>query len=561
MSADTSVAIQEAEARRRRRAALVVGAVYLVSNLTFLGWALIRGESPIAWMLGLLVAGNVAMLVVSLRGGARLAGYSYALSAMAAVTLAPLLRGNPGFASFYVIVGVMLGAVILPVKDAFVLFVLGGVAELIIMFTPVTRPELAPLATADAQGLLLYLLVGLIGIAMAASIKQLVDDLLRRDREAQAAIRRAEELSRQLEHSQRMEALGRLAGGIAHDFNNLLTVMQSCSSLIAAQLGPKNPAKDDLTDLDDAIGRASALSRQLLAFARRDVVPTEAVDVRALLTRLTELLRRLLGQQVELSLQLPEVPCHVTASASQLEQVLMNLAVNARDAMGGAGRLTVTLKRPDEKHCVLEVRDTGPGLRDDVKARIFEPFFTTKGGQGTGLGLSTVYGIVTRLGGTVTADGPEGQGTTFVVTLPVTTAPVTGGGAPVPAIRGALSILVVDDEPVLREQIVRMLVSAGHQARAVGSAAAALAEPGLASTDVLVTDLQLGLEVTNGVQLATRLLEGNPSLRVVLISGFTAEPAATAPLLARGATFLAKPFSTQGLLAAVTGRPASTPQA
>ncbi|MDP3500126.1 MAG: ATP-binding protein [Myxococcales bacterium] len=551
--------IREAEDRRRRRAAVAVGAVYLASNLTFFTLSLLRGEWVLAIVLAVLAVATGAVMVAARAGHTRLAGFVYAGTAIGAVMVAPIARGNPGYASFFMIVGVMLGAVILPARDALVVYVLGLFGEVVVLLTPVTQPALPTLGGVYAEGTLLYAVVGLIAVAMAASLKQLVDDLMKRDEEARVATQRAEELSRQLDHSQRMEALGRLAGGIAHDFNNLLTVMQSCSSLLAPQVASDGTAKQDLADLDDAVTRAASLTRQLLAFARRDVVPTEAVDVAALLARLSDLLRRLLGTRVTLELVLPEAPCHVMASASQIEQVVMNLVVNARDAMGGAGALTITLQRRDDTTCALLVRDSGPGLTDAVKARIFEPFFTTKG-QGTGLGLSTVYGIVTRLGGAVRADSAPGQGTTFTVTMTLTEPPALVSARPTLAsTSGALSILVVDDEPVLREQVVRMLTSAGHQARAVATAAEALADPALASTDVLVTDLQLGVEGADGVWLARRLLERRPSMRIVLVSGFTAEPAATGPLIAQGARFIAKPFTAEVLLGAVSSRPA-TPQ-
>jgi signal transduction histidine kinase/ActR/RegA family two-component response regulator len=548
---ERSSVIVEAEGRRRRRAAVAVGVVYLASNLTFMSWAALRGEWPVAAVLTGVAVINVAMLVAAQRGHTRLAGYAYATSALAAVVLTPMVRGNPGYAAFFMVVGLMLGAVILPARDVFVLYLLGFLGELVVLATPVTRPELTPLGGPYAEGSLLYLVVGLIAVAMAASLRQLVDDLRRRDDEAREATRRAEALARQLEHSQRMEALGRLAGGIAHDFNNLLTVMQSCSSLLGSQLEAKAQANRDLADLDDAIARASSLTKQLLAFARRDVVPVEAVELRSFLTRISDLLRRLLGSGVAFELQLPEADCHVMASASQLEQVLMNLAVNARDAMTGQGRLIITLAH-EEGHpqCVLTVRDTGPGFSAETKARIFEPFFTTKG-HGTGLGLSTVYGVVTRLDGQISAESQPGEGATFRVVLPVVAPPAREAPAHTgQASTGRVSVLVVDDEPVLREQVVRLLVGAGHRARAHGSAAEALADG--ADADVLLTDLQLG-DGLSGVQLVEQLWARRPSLRVVLMSGFTADPAATAPLLARGAVYVAKPFTADVLLRAVTG--------
>ncbi|MEW6430017.1 MAG: ATP-binding protein [Myxococcota bacterium] len=364
-------------------------------------------------------------------------------------------------------------------------------------------------------------------------------------------------LSAQLEASQKMEALGRLAGGVAHDFNNLLSVMQTCASLARSELPEESPATRDLADLQVAIERAAVLTKQLLAFSRRDVVAPSRVDVGEVVRPVVDMVRRLLDARVEVRLAVAPGAHTVRAAASQLEQVVMNLAVNARDAMpdGGLLELRVEPARDEALGEVvrLSVRDTGSGMSEEVRARIFEPFFTTKPpGRGTGLGLATVYGVVRSLGGRVDVETALGKGTEFRVLIPRTPEGSEGPARQASAAaRPVLRVLVVDDEPAVRSLMVKVLAGSGLEVREVGTPADALAalDAGFAP-DVLVTDVMLpGMD---GAQLAEKCLARVSGLRVVLVSGFAPDPAATERLVARGAQFLAKPFTPAALLTAVS---------
>ena len=369
-------------------------------------------------------------------------------------------------------------------------------------------------------------------------------------------------LTAQLEASQKMEALGRLAGGVAHDFNNLLSVMQTCTAMLGRELPPGARGAEDLADLQGAIERASALTRQLLAFSRREVVVPSRVDVGVVVTPMVELLRRLLGSRVEVRLQVAPGACPVRAAPSQLEQVVMNLSVNARDAMpdGGVVELRVEPLRDDALGEVVQlaVRDTGSGMSDETKARIFEPFFTTKpAGRGTGLGLATVYGVVRSLGGRIDVETARGRGTEFRVLLPRAPpesreSPAPGEAAPVPRAR-RVRVFVVDDEPAVRGLMARVLAAQGLEVKELASAEDALAALGDGADgppDVLVTDVVLPR--LDGVRLAAAVRQRAPATRLVLVSGFAPDPAATARLVLSGARLLAKPFPPSELVAAVT---------
>ncbi len=472
--------------------------------------------------------------------------------------VAVIARGNPGHAPFFLAVGIVLAAVTLAPRDVLVVFFVGLAGEGVVTWWATTSPDMVSVGGVYGEGVLLFLVVGVVALATSSSVAQLVGDLWKRDAEARAADARADALVQQLEQSQRMDSLGRLSGGIAHDFNNLLAVMQSCAAMVDDALPPDAQARADLSDLTDAIARGAALTRQLLTFSRRDVVKLDVLDLTAVVQRMGGLLGRLLGAGITVTLEGTDVPCPVWGSVSQLEQVLMNLAINARDAMEGTGALRVRVERGDDPTLGpvtrLAVIDDGPGLSDETKARIFEPFFTTKpAGKGTGLGLATVYGITTRLGGRVELESSVGKGARFTVVLPLAAqAAVSAAVLAAPTVllpAHELIVYVVDDEPLLRNQMARILGTAGFKVQAFESAEQLLGTASGAVPDVLVTDVNLaGL---SGTALAGQLLARHPSLRVVLVSGFTADPAETAKLLSRGALFLAKPFAPASLVAAV----------
>src|SRR6184192_2374621 len=269
-----------------------------------------------------------------------------------------------------------------------------------------------------------------------------------------------------------MEAVGRLAGGIAHDFNNLLTVITSYGDLLLEDLAPGDSRRDDVDQIRKAAEGAAALTRQLLAFSRQQVLEPKVVDLRAILAGTEKLLRRLIGADVHLAMPLAPDLGAVKADPGQLEQIIINLAVNARDAMPGGGRLTIEATGMEEvegrpgRWVMLAVSDTGNGMDEQTKARIFEPFFTTKeSGKGTGLGLATVYGIVKQAGGFIWVYSEPGRGTSFKVYLPRVEEPAEPAAAPtatVEPLRGTETVLVVEDAASVRMVTRQVLERYGY---------------------------------------------------------------------------------------------------
>jgi PAS domain S-box-containing protein len=360
----------------------------------------------------------------------------------------------------------------------------------------------------------------------------------------------------QLRQAQKLDAVGQLAGGVAHDFNNLLTVIDGYAVLLLADAD--DHATRDLTMIRDAAGRAGALTRQLLAFSRTQAARPRVVDVAYLVANVEGMLRRLIREDVDLVVTGSERPVSVWADPGQLEQVLVNLAVNARDAMPDGGTLTIATDRIDlgddqaqqvglapGEYVLLTVADTGVGMSAEVSARIFEPFFTTKDqGKGTGLGLSTVYGIVTQAGGHVVVHSTPGAGTTFAVYLPATAASVTDSTVGLGRQRlatGTETILLVEDDPAVRTLTERVLAAAGYRvlASADGHHALAVADEH-PDIDLLVTDVIMpGM---NGRQLADRLTAARPGLPVIFTSAYTrgvVTETSESPTVA----FLEKPFT------------------
>jgi two-component system cell cycle sensor histidine kinase/response regulator CckA len=362
--------------------------------------------------------------------------------------------------------------------------------------------------------------------------------------------------------SQKLESVGRLAGGIAHDFNNLMTGVLGFSDLTLARLEPQHPVRSYVEEVKRAGERATALTQRLLAFGRRQTLRTQLLDLNTVVEELETLLERLIGAEVELHIALAGDPCPVHADPSQLEQVVMNLALNARDAMPGGGTLTIgtgtatvdatTADLEAGVYARLTVADTGTGMDADTRARIFEPFFTTKEeGKGTGLGLSTVFGIVGQNHGAITVDSELGRGTTFAVYLPCsreTPAPPASAGERSFPVDGSGSVLVVEDDDGVRSLVQGVLEQSGYavQVAADPEAALRIADP---SFDLLITDMLMpGM---SGRELAARMLERMPSARVLYISGYTGEDITRRAPMEPGARFLAKPFTPTELLAEV----------
>lgn len=374
------------------------------------------------------------------------------------------------------------------------------------------------------------------------------------------------ELEEQLLASQKMEAIGSLAGGVAHDFNNLLSVILGYTGFAMEALREGDPLKDDLSEVKKASEKAESLTRQLLAFSRKQVLQPVVLNLNQIATGLEKMLGRILGEDVDLVQQLAPDLGLVTADPSQIEQVLMNLVVNARDAMPQGGTLTIKTSNIeiDEEYASrhvtvspgayiqLAVTDTGCGMDAHTKARLFEPFFTTKPkGKGTGLGLSTVYGIVKQSGGDIWVYSEQGHGTTFKIYLPrdLSDLPTERGELPavVTPTSGAETILLVDDEGALREVARRSLVAAGYTVLTAedGNDALRIAARYAAEIHLLLTDVVMpGM---NGRTTAHELVKMRPTIKVVYMSGYTDDAIMHHGVIDVGTHFIAKPFTSAGL--------------
>lgn len=378
-------------------------------------------------------------------------------------------------------------------------------------------------------------------------------------KDARAALRSSEE---RLLHAQRMDALGSLAGGVAHDYNNLTTAMLGYCELVLDTLDADDARRADMEEIRLAAESAAGLSRQLLAFSRKQVMDLRPLQLNRVVAGTERLLRRLIGDVVELETALaPDLPA-VRSDAGQLEQVLVNLVVNARDAMpdGGVVRIETARVTIDESHCatnpdarpgphvVLTVSDTGAGIDAATLERLFEPFFTTKPrGQGTGLGLATVYGIVRQSDGHIAVHSEPGQGSAFSVYLPEAEAPTTvetpDADRDGPIRSGTEVILVVDDDPALRSLVRRVLERHGYHVLEASSGAEALAVSADAGRpiDILLTDVVM--PEMSGPQLAVRFLQQRPTVPVLYMSGYTDNEVERHGIAESGAPFLQKPFT------------------
>lgn len=392
--------------------------------------------------------------------------------------------------------------------------------------------------------------IGLVGIARDVTERIQTQERMRR-------------LEQQLLQSQKMEAIGQLAGGIAHDFNNILSVITGCGELVLQDL-PENDAKrEDVVELLAASQRAAALTRQLLAFSRRQVVKPEMLEFNAVVANVEKMLRRVIGEDIDLRTVLTPGIGAVLADPNQIEMVLLNLTVNARDAMPEGGKLSIETseavideRTAEERHgltagtfVLLRVSDTGTGMDAATQKRIFEPFFTTKAvGKGTGLGLATVYGIVKQCGGHIVVESEVGRGTLFSVYFPRA---ADAAGEPPPKrapVRGptkTATVLLVEDEDAVRYVTARILREQGYtvlEARRAGEARA-LAQKHAGSIDVLLIDVVM--PEINGPKLAQELSASTPGLRVLLMSGYSGGLMQGA--MAAGTPYLEKPFTPSAL--------------
>ncbi len=372
-------------------------------------------------------------------------------------------------------------------------------------------------------------------------------------------------LERQLRMAQKMEAVGRLSGGIAHDFNNLLGVIIGYSQVLKRSLKPEHPLYEHAEEIEKASQRAVSLTRQLLAFSRQQVLEPVILNMNALVSDMEKMLPRLIGEDVALTLTLDPALGQVKADPGQVEQVIMNLAVNARDAMPDGGKLTIqtanvdldtayTHQHPGSRvgsYVMLRVTDTGTGIDPEIQAQIFEPFFTTKErDKGTGLGLATVYGVVKQSGGYIAVDSEKGKGASFSVYLlrveNAVTAPDLSNDAPV-SVRGSETILLVEDEESLRKLADMFLRDSGYHVLTAADGAQALqvARQYAGPIHLLLTDVVMpGI---NGRVLAERLAPSQPGMRILYVSGYTDSFIAGHGVLEAGAHLLHKPFTEESL--------------
>jgi two-component system cell cycle sensor histidine kinase/response regulator CckA len=376
-------------------------------------------------------------------------------------------------------------------------------------------------------------------------------------------------LEQQLRQAQKMEAVGRLAGGVAHDFNNLLMVIKGHTELLLSSLAATPQASRKIEQIDRAADRAVSLTRQLLAFSRMQVLQPRVLNLNQIVVEMGKLLPRLIGEDIELVIHGQEDIGSIRADASQMEQIIMNLAVNARDAMPSGGRLLIETGNVDldghynsahpmvqpGRYVLLAVSDTGTGMDAETQAHIFEPFFTTKEqGKGTGLGLATVYGVVKQSGGWIWVYSELGKGTTFKIYLPRVDQPVeqTGASLKVAEIpRGTETILLAEDEQDVREVAREFLESGGYVVLEAGDGKEALrlAEQHAGAIDLLVTDMVMpGM---TGRELAERLQSSRSVGRVVFMSGYTEQAAAQSQLQGGSSKLLTKPFSRAVILRTV----------
>jgi two-component system cell cycle sensor histidine kinase/response regulator CckA len=375
-------------------------------------------------------------------------------------------------------------------------------------------------------------------------------------------------LQAQSELSKKMEAVGRLAGGVAHDFNNLLGVIMGYSELLIETLDPETQIFKHLVQIKLAAARGAHLTRQLLVFSRQQVVSLKVLDLNAVIHEAGKLLGRVVREDMILSYQTSVCVALIKADAGQIEQVLMNLVVNARDAMPDGGQITIATGRIalNDKYCLghepvtvgdyvmLEVRDTGCGMDEPTKARVFEPFFTTKEpGKGTGLGLASVYGIVKQSGGYVSVSSELGRGTTFKLYFPQVQGQIDSETTPIitRSMSGNETILLVEDETALREITASILRSAGYTVVEADTPtkASRFCETHSDSIDLLLTDVIMPL--MSGVALSTHLKNSIPHLKVIFASGYGGDELAKQLALATDAVLLSKPFSKTSLLALV----------
>jgi signal transduction histidine kinase/CheY-like chemotaxis protein len=396
---------------------------------------------------------------------------------------------------------------------------------------------------------------------LAASFDRLLEALDAREAQQREADVRRRALEAQLQQQQRLDSLGVLAGGIAHDFNNLLTPIIANASLAMQDLPQGHALRSDMQEIVTAARRGAELARRILAFSRRQVLEMQPIDLGEELRSLEKTLRGVVGEAIELRVETGEAVAHVRGDATELQQVILALAANAREAMPDGGKLTITLavpgldgrspwvarKVPEGQYAIVTVADTGTGIPPEVLPRIFEPFFTTKGrARAAGLGLATVHGVLQQHGGDVEVESAPGRGTTFRLFLPLEVTATAAVASATATTTERLRILLVEDEPTVRALAGRILRRAGHDVTTAASPSEALEIPVTQPPDLLVTDVLL--PDMDGIELHRRLQARWPRVRVLFMSGFPGGHAGLEEAIARGEHFLQKPFGPGELL-------------
>jgi len=378
-------------------------------------------------------------------------------------------------------------------------------------------------------------------------------------------LRKAEEQFRQ---SQKMEAVGRLAGGVAHDFNNLLTAINGYADLLLGMMEREDSRRTYLEEIRKAGSRAASLTNQLLVYSRRQILAPKSINLNDIVSHMEMMLRRLIGEDIEFQVRLDGNIDAIKADPGQIEQVILNLIVNARDAMPKGGRLfleTDQVEMADEAACLnepaisgpyvrLTVRDSGVGMEDSVKNHLFEPFFTTKQmGRGTGLGLSTVYGIVRQSGGCIGVESEKGKGTDFKVYFPAARfsggeKPIAEGGADRAKLAGSETILIAEDDSAVRSLVKNILTSYGYRVLEAGNGSEALevANENPGKIDLLLTDVVMGH--MGGRELTDRMRLLRPELKIIYMSGYTDDAVVRHGVFTKMDPFLQKPFTPESLV-------------
>jgi signal transduction histidine kinase len=399
----------------------------------------------------------------------------------------------------------------------------------------------------------------------AARARRLFEETSQAKDALEAQITERERLEEQILHSQKMEAVGRLAGGVAHDFNNMLMVIRGYTETILHDSESPERIRADLEQINSAAQRAAVITRQLLVFSRQQVLKIETIDLNEAIRETLRMLERLIGEDVELCAELSEPPSLVHGDAGQLQQVLVNLAVNARDAMPTGGRLRIVARRAELKrgrqseelevepgeYAVVEVSDSGEGMSEEIRSRAFDPFFTTKpAGQGTGLGLATVYGIVRQSGGAIRLESEPGHGATFEIYLPIAIQPAVVEAEPSERRLepGSETILLVEDEEAVRRLIQNMLERNGYKVLVAedGFAALEVSRAHRESIDLLITDVVMPR--MNADELVTRLEGERPGIPVLFVSGYVDDVINRYGIETRSRRLLGKPFVEADLL-------------